>query len=733
MRFLSILFISCFLTMFSAQGQVPNCSNSIFTNGDLENGTTSTSHQDIGNAVGFSRIWAPASWADYYPATYAPAGYPTPAPATGNYASCWIANHAGGGITYREGFKAELDFTVPANTGTYTLTFDAACLGGWGNSEVAVYALHNPSNADAPNSPTGAFTPNNLALFGAANTQLIGVAPVSASSCSNTKTNYSFTINTNAASFPAGGMTHVFVTHSDNSSLSGALYMAFDNFCMPIKGTDDCPASWVVNGDIEDGVPTTSHQDIHLATGFDRIWNGSGLSYADYYAATVSPFPNPPSPNSGDYASCWIANYAGGGTTYREGFQTELVSTIPANTGMYQLTFDMACLGGWGNVEVAVYGINNASGGYSANPTGAYTPSNLALFGTTNTVLLGTVSVNSSNCSYVKTPQTVLIDSDASGFPASGMTHFFVTHSDNSGINGARYIAFDDFCLQSRRTVPCPAVGDSQAECDPDGNYIYSFTTTTTTGSVTLSSPCGTFSPSTVTLTGATSYSVTFIPNGSCGNNITTSYSISNSAGVDCDQVLINTVLPNCGGCQCDEDFFSGFMNFLYAEDCPNDIVYPTGVEDDCDRVDWHIDGNYVGSSTGTSSFSFPHINNSFQLCMTVTRTTANGKVCKREFCREITPRRLCGPGGPFTPLRLNVTPNPATTQISVSWDSPEMPNNVSITIFNSSSMPVKVLNDINSFDGNTQINIADLPTGMYYISVQGEGYISTPIKFIKK
>jgi hypothetical protein len=115
---------------------------------------------------------------------------------------------------------------------------------------------------------------------------------------------------------------------------------------------------------------------------------------------------------------------------------------------------------------------------------------------------------------------------------------------------------------------------------------------------------------------------------------------------------------------------------------------------------------------------------------MSVTRTTASGKVCKREFCREINPRRLCGI---FTPLRLNVSPNPATTQVAVSWDSPEIPGNVSITIFNSSSIPVKVLNDVNSFDGNAQINIADLPTGMYYISVEGEGYVSNPVKFIKK
>ena len=81
MRFLLNLLICCCLAVFSAQGQQLRCSNSIFTNGNLENGTPTASHQDIGNAVGFSRIWAPNSWADYYTATTGPGGFSLPTPA----------------------------------------------------------------------------------------------------------------------------------------------------------------------------------------------------------------------------------------------------------------------------------------------------------------------------------------------------------------------------------------------------------------------------------------------------------------------------------------------------------------------------------------------------------------------------------------------------------------------------------------------------------------------------
>ena len=328
-------------------------------------------------------------------------------------------------------------------------------MGGWGTSEVAIYALHNPGGLDAPNPPTSAFTPSNMALFGPGTTQLINIIPVSAGTCSNAKASYSFVINSDVASFPAGGMTHIFITHSDNTSRNGALYMAFDNFCMPIPRNTPCPASWIVNGDLEDGTPTTSHQDINLATGFDGIWNGPGLSYADYYPATYAPVGlSTPTPAAGDYASCWIANFAGGGTTYREGFQGSLASTILPNTGTYQLTFDMACLSGWGTAEVAVYGINNAAA-YGANPTSAYVPSNTALFGAANSVLLSTIPVTNSTCNSTKTLQTVIIDSDAADFPVGGMSRFFITHSDNSGINGAHFMAFDDFCLQSKQTPPC--------------------------------------------------------------------------------------------------------------------------------------------------------------------------------------------------------------------------------------------------------------------------------------
>ena len=50
--------------------------------------------------------------------------------------------------------------------------------------------------------------------------------------------------------------------------------------------TDFCPGNFFDNGDFEIGTPTNTSNNITLAAGWDKIWNGS--SEADYYDATHS-------------------------------------------------------------------------------------------------------------------------------------------------------------------------------------------------------------------------------------------------------------------------------------------------------------------------------------------------------------------------------------------------------------------------------------------------------------
>lgn len=48
--------------------------------------------------------------------------------------------------------------------------------------------------------------------------------------------------------------------------------------------SDFCPGNFFDNGDFEIGTPTNTSNNITLAAGWDKIWNGS--SEPDYYDST---------------------------------------------------------------------------------------------------------------------------------------------------------------------------------------------------------------------------------------------------------------------------------------------------------------------------------------------------------------------------------------------------------------------------------------------------------------
>lgn len=210
------------------------CQGTKIWNGDLAVGLTpNTNDNTIGRATGFSPIWGSGSSAEFYGPTYTPIGSP-PSPASGNYASFWVANNNinNGALSGREGFKVKV-FGIQKNTGWYTLKFDMACLSGFGTAELGVYGIYNP-NDNYSATPTGFNVPTNMNLFGTANTVLAGTILVSnRSSIKSRKTIY---INTNAANFPSNGITHLMFTHSGNSQ-SGAHYTAFDDFCLIPSGS----------------------------------------------------------------------------------------------------------------------------------------------------------------------------------------------------------------------------------------------------------------------------------------------------------------------------------------------------------------------------------------------------------------------------------------------------------------------------------------------------------------
>ncbi len=252
------------------------CPGNLFTNGDLEIGTPTAGDQDINNADGFSSIWATGSLADFY--AYNAGPFLPPLPAEGNYAGLWISNNPSSSTTYREGLYNELNTPLTSGSGTYSFTFDVACLYGWGTAELGIYGIYNPTNAYSA-TPTSSHSPSNENLFGPANTVLLGTVFLG-DSCDRYKTTQTITFDSGAGSFPVGGMTHVLLTPSSDS-ISGAVYVGLDNFCMQletpaedtcalvVKETFDCDANgttytfWVQNntGQIVDGIIVNGDYD----------------------------------------------------------------------------------------------------------------------------------------------------------------------------------------------------------------------------------------------------------------------------------------------------------------------------------------------------------------------------------------------------------------------------------------------------------------------------------------
>lgn len=229
------------LFFFSLTQAQEFCPGNLFTNGDLEIGTPTGGDQDINNALGFSSIWASGSLADFY--AYNAGPFPPPLPADGNYAGLWISNNPAATTVWREGLYNELNTPIANGSGIFSFTFDLACLYGWGTSELGVYGIYNPSNSFSA-TPTSSHSPSNENLYGPANTVLLGTAFL-ADSCDRYKTTQTLSFDSGAAAFPLGGITHILLTHSDDS-ISGSIYIGLDNFCMQLDSPAEDTCALVV-------------------------------------------------------------------------------------------------------------------------------------------------------------------------------------------------------------------------------------------------------------------------------------------------------------------------------------------------------------------------------------------------------------------------------------------------------------------------------------------------------
>lgn len=227
-----------------------------------------------------------------------------------------------------------------------------------------------------------------------------------------------------------------------------------------------CPGNYFANGDFENvnsNPDALDDQDISVAKGWSEIWSGGSL--ADLYCPTSVGTGNPPTPDSGVYASMWITNENAGDDTYREGMYNKLSTKISQNTGNYSFTFKTATLNNVGlkNIEIGIYGVSNPGNSLPAGPTSETNPTNLNLFNSVGgkVVLLGVIKipVNSTNAWINQS-----INFNSSLLPANGIDHILITKSDAVIAGGARmYMAFDEFCLKVCKNC---STGDGEGTWD---------------------------------------------------------------------------------------------------------------------------------------------------------------------------------------------------------------------------------------------------------------------------
>jgi hypothetical protein len=206
------------------------CEENIIQNGDFEQGTPTTSDEDITNAANWGGIWSNAgsgfSSADFYSdVTGVPFSLQAPQPASqGKFAGFW--SRIQGGDIYREGVLNELNTTIMPNTGIYELTFKTACLFTPNTpASLSVFVANGSINGGAP--LMSGTAPLNTMLF--TDSWEFVVHPITPN-CNNVFQSYTYFLDSSDSSFPVSGVNAIFFTRTDG--VQPGAYVALDDVCL---------------------------------------------------------------------------------------------------------------------------------------------------------------------------------------------------------------------------------------------------------------------------------------------------------------------------------------------------------------------------------------------------------------------------------------------------------------------------------------------------------------------
>jgi PKD repeat protein len=179
-------------------------------------------------------------------------------------------------------------------------------------------------------------------------------------------------------------------------------------------------------------------------------------------------------------------------------------------------------------------------------------------------------------------------------------------------------------------------------------------------------------------------------------------------------------VLPDCGGgepdCACGpalEDEVALGINCTIDPITGIGVFSPAGNFSDCDKIIWDwIDLQVSQMTIGNEQVEqFFTKKGEYTLCMTVIRTTPDGKQCKEKFTKEF----LFSPGN--TPQNLNMYPNPATDMVKLSFE-----------IYKKGMAKVRLVDMHQRLMGeweeemvvdDIRLDVQHIPNGLYYLIVE--------------
>ncbi|MFN4079853.1 MAG: T9SS type A sorting domain-containing protein [Saprospiraceae bacterium] len=471
-------------------------------------------------------------------------------------------------------------------------------------------------------------------------------------------------------------------------------------FTVMVKLCDCDTDPFIQNGQFNVGNPCAQgDEDICNAAQWCSVWPdyASGISTGDFYNTTtctptaltsgVLATPTPGSGLNGNFAGFWCKPH--NNIVWREGILNNLSAPITPNSGNYMFSMKMACLFPVsGTPRVSVYGVpvGAASTVPTSNALTAFTPTNPNLFNLGGAVLLGTIPVPSS-CNNTYQDIGFSFSTTTLGLP---INRIFLTRDDPVGNDwgGTTYLAVDSLCL---KPVPNLAL----CECG-ELNWATIQQEWTPPQPISCNGP---FVPVPCRIQGANYFihgDFTCLPD-FCGNNTVTwvltrpsplppvsgstsisayphfdislpaayftvagnySLTITRTCGTTPCHCKLNFKIEACP-CLCDQTFadqvalgFSMANSFSPPNQCVKNLK-PISLCPN-DMVTWTVSDVGTFTSTGNAPVTINFLTSgTYDVCMIVKRTAANGAICTREFCRKIIVKCGIDSLGPITDFCL--------------------------------------------------------------------------------